>query len=257
MSYHGNSVAYADMLAIDRWAVGRLQKLIAEVTDAYDNFVFHRVFSLVYNFCTVDMSNIYMDVLKDRMYCDAAGSLSRRSGQTAMYRILDSLVRLLAPVLVHTAEEAWAAMKFKSADVESVHLAGMPTPDDTIDAHIEDEKWSRVMALRDEVLRVLEGLRREQKIGSNQQACVTIYSDDEELNGILNELGLENFAALCIVSEVKLQKGSADRSGSTVVAQKSSHEKCQRCWNYWPSVGSDSKHPDLCSRCVKVISNSG
>jgi len=252
-----NSVAYGDMLATDRWAVGRLQKLIAEVTDAYNNFVFHRVFSLVYNFCTVDMSNIYMDVLKDRMYCDAADSLSRRSGQTAMYRILDSLVRLLAPVLVHTAEEAWAAMKFKSADVESVHLAAMPTVDEMVDVHIEDEKWSRVMALRDEVLRVLEGLRRDQKIGSNQQACVTVYSDDEELNRILNELGLENFAALCIVSEVKLQKGSADRSGPTVVAQKSSHEKCQRCWNYWPSVGSDSEHPDLCSRCVKVISNSG
>jgi isoleucyl-tRNA synthetase len=248
-----DSVAYGDMLATDQWAVQRLQKLIAEVTEAYDNFVFHRVYSLIYNFCTVDMSNIYMDVLKDRMYCDATDSLSRRSGQTAMYRILDSLVRLLAPVLVHTTEEAWAAMKFKSEDVDSVHLALMLTVDETIDVHAEEDKWQKVMSLRDQVLRVLEGLRREQKIGSNQEASVTICSDDEELNGILNELGLEKFAALCIVSEVNLHKASVDENGPTVIAQKSSHEKCQRCWNYWHSVGENSEHPDLCQRCVKVV----
>jgi len=249
------SVAYGDMLATDRWAVQRLQKLIAEVTEAYDNFVFHKVFSLIYNFCTVDMSNIYMDVLKDRMYCDAADSATRRSGQTAMYRILESLVRLLAPVLVHTAEEAWAVMKFKSEDVDSVHLAMMATVDETIDVQGEEDKWQKIMSLRDEVLRVLEGLRRDQKIGSNQEASVTIYSDDEELNGILNELGLDNLAALCIVSEVSLKKGSVDQSGPTVVAQKSSHEKCQRCWNYWASVGSNSEYADLCERCVEVVSS--
>ncbi|MEA3225660.1 MAG: isoleucine--tRNA ligase, partial [Planctomycetota bacterium] len=107
------TVAYDQMLEIDKWAMQELQRLIANVTDAYDNFIFHRVFSLIYSFCTVEMSSIYMDVLKDRMYCDAADSQSRRSAQTAMYNILDSLVRLLAPILAHTAEEAWAAMKFK------------------------------------------------------------------------------------------------------------------------------------------------
>ncbi len=105
------------------------------------------------------------------------------------------------------------------------------------------------MGLRDEVLRVLEGLRQEKKIASNQQACVTICCDDEDA-GVLNEFGLEQFAALCIVSEVKLQKASGE---TTVAAQKSSYNKCQRCWNYWPSVGADSKHPDLCKRCVEVI----
>ena len=244
-------IAYDGMFETDKWAMQQLQKLIANVTESYENFAFHKVFSLIYNFCTVEMSNIYMDVLKDRLYCDASDSLSRRSGQTAMYKILDCLVRILAPVLAHTAEEAWAAMKFKSAEVESVHLAQMPEVDDSIDFQSEETRWQKIMALRDEVLRVLEGLRQEKKIASNQQACVTIYCEDEELTAILGEFGLEQFAALCIVSEVKLQKGTGE---TTVAAEKSSYRKCQRCWNYWPSVGADSEYADLCKRCVEVVS---
>ena len=109
------------------------RKLIADVNEAYETFAFHRVFSLIYNFCSVEMSSIYMDVLKDRMYCDGTNSLSRRSGQTVMYKVADSLVRMLAPILVHTAEEAWAAIKFKSQAVDTVHLATMPKADPAID----------------------------------------------------------------------------------------------------------------------------
>jgi len=244
------AVAYEDMFEIDKWAIQRLQKLIANVIDGYENFVFHRVFSLIYNFCTVEMSSIYMDVLKDRMYCDGSDSLSRRSGQTAMYRILDCLVRMLAPILVHTAEEVWSAMRFKSQDAESVHLAEIPKVDDSIDWRSEEPKWQKIMSLRDEVLRVLEGLRQEQKIGSNQEASVNVYCADEELAEILNKFGLEQFAALCIVSEIKLQRGANE---TTVAAEKSSYQKCQRCWNYWPSVGAESDHPDLCNRCISVV----
>ena len=243
------TVAYERMFEIDKWAMQQLQKLIVEVMEAYEDFAFHRVFSLVYNFCTVEMSSIYMDVLKDRMYCDPADSHSRRSGQTAMHRILDSLVRLLAPILVHTAEEAWSAMKFKSQDVESIHLTEMPKVDDSIDWRNSEPRWQKLMALRDEVLRVLEGLRREKKIASNQESSVTIYCDDEDTKAI-GEFGLKSFAALCIVSEVKLEKAAAE---TKVVAQKSSHNKCQRCWNYWPSVGGNSEHPDLCERCISVV----
>jgi isoleucyl-tRNA synthetase len=242
------TVAYDRMFEIDKWAMQKLQKLIADVTDAYDNFVFHRVFSLIYNFCTVEMSSIYMDVLKDRMYCDAADSPSRRSAQTAMYNILDALIRMLAPVLAHTAEEAWAAMKFRSEDVESVHLARMPKVDDAIDYKSAEPKWQRLMGLRDGVLRVLEGLRQGKKIASNQQACVTVNCEDEDA-GLLKEFGLDQFAALCIASEVKLQTTVGE---TTVGAQKSTCEKCQRCWNYWPSVGANAGHPDLCQRCTDV-----
>jgi isoleucyl-tRNA synthetase len=244
------SVDYDDMFELDRWAMQQLQKLIANVTEAYESFVFHRVFSLIYNFCTVEMSSIYMDVLKDRMYCDAKDSRSRRSAQTAMYRILDCLIRMLAPVLVHTAEEVWAAMRFKSQAVESVHLADMPKVDELIDLVSAEAKWQKIMELRDEVLRVLEGLRKDKKIASNQQACVAVNCGDEELAGILSDFGLEHFAALCIVSEVKLQKAVGRIS---VVAQKSTYQKCQRCWNYWPSVGADGEYPDLCERCTKVV----
>jgi isoleucyl-tRNA synthetase len=245
---NADSVSYGEMFEIDKWAMQKLNTLIADVTGAYDNFVFHRVYSLIYNFCTVEMSSIYMDVLKDRMYCDAADSKSRRSAQTAMYNILDALIRMLAPILAHTAEEAWAAMKFKSQDVDSVHLALMPKVDESIGYKSAEPKWQKLMGLRDEVLRVLEGLRQEKKIASNQQACVTINCEDEDA-ALLKEYGLDQFAALCIASEVKLQPTVGE---TTVSAQKSPHEKCQRCWNYWPSVGADAEHPDLCERCIEV-----
>ena len=245
-----DSVEYNEMFGIDKWAVQQLQKLITNVTEAYENFVFHRAFSLLYNFCTVEMSSIYMDVLKDRLYCDAADSLSRRSAQTAMHKIADSLVRLLAPILAHTAEEAWAALKFKSQEADSVHLAELPKVDDSVDWKADEEKWQKLMGLRDEVLRVLEELRQEKKIASNQEAKVTVNCGDEELAGILNEFGLEQFAALCIVSEVTLQK---DSDNTTVAAQKSTYHKCQRCWNLWPTVGTAGEYSDLCERCVEIV----
>jgi len=243
-----NSVPYNDMLEIDKWAIWQLQKLIANVTESYQSYTFHKVYSQIYNFCTVEMSSIYMDVLKDRLYCDSADSLSRRSAQSAMHKILDSLIRMLAPILVHTSEEAWAALKFKSQDVKSVHLALMPKADESINWKSDEPKWEKIMSLRDEVLRVLEDLRQDKKIASNQEACVIIYADDEQLLEILNDFGLEQFAALCIVSEVKLQKGE-----KSIIAQKSSYPKCQRCWNYWPSVGQNSQYDDLCSRCVEAV----
>ena len=245
------SVPYDDMSQIDKWAMQQLQKLITKVTDAYDGFAFHRVFSLIYNFCTVEMSSIYMDVLKDRLYCDATDGKSRRSAQTAMHSILDALIRLLAPVLAHTAEEAWAAIKYKSEEVESVHLAAMPKVDESIDWQGEGQKWEKIMGLRDEVLRELEGLRQAQKIASNQEASVSIVSNDEELVSLINDFGVEAFGALCIVSEVQIQPGPQ----LEVAADKSSHAKCQRCWNYWPSVGADSEYSDLCQRCIEVVSS--
>ncbi len=245
-----NYVTYENMLEIDKWAMQQLQKLISEVTDAYETFAFHRVFTLLYNFCSVQMSSIYMDLLKDRLYCDPADSPSRRSCQTTLFNILDSLIRLLAPVLVHTAEECWAAMQFKSQNVDTVHLAVLPKADSSIDWQADEPKWQKVMSLRDEVLRTLEGLRNEKVIKSNQEALVTINCADKELTAVVEKFGLTNFAALCIVSEVKLQT-SADKT--TVSAEKSPHQKCQRCWNFWPSVGSDNENPDLCERCAETI----
>jgi isoleucyl-tRNA synthetase len=244
-----HSVTYNQMCEIDRWAMQRLQQLIAEVHDAYENFVFHRVFSLLYNFCTVDMSSLYMDVLKDRMYCDGTDSLSRRSGQTVMYQILGALVRLLAPILVHTAEEAWDAMKVKPEDCDTVHLATMPKVNPAIDYAADEPRWRKIMQLRDEALRALESLRQNKTIASNQEALLSFVCTDEDAT-LLEGFGLEAFAALCIVSEVTLEGGA---SATTVTADKSPHPKCQRCWNYWPSVGTRDDYPDLCNRCAEVL----
>jgi isoleucyl-tRNA synthetase len=243
------AVPYEGMLEIDKWAMQQLQKLIAEVTEAYDEFIYHRVFSLLYTFCSVEMSSIYMDVLKDRMYCEAADSHSRRSGQTAMYHVLSALVRMLAPILVHTAEEAWEAMQVKPEACDSVHLAHMPKIDPAIDYAGEEAKWAHLMGLRDEVLRALEGLRKDKVIASNQEASVTMRCTAEDA-AALKEFGLDQFASLCIISEISLEEGAEQ---TTVATAKSRHPKCQRCWNYWPSVGTDAQRPDLCKRCASSV----
>ncbi len=249
-----HAVPYEQMFEIDKWAMQQLAKLTSDVTQAYDDFVFHRVFALLYNFCTVEMSNIYMDVLKDRLYCDASDSPSRRSCQSAMHHILDALVRLLAPILVHTAEEAWAAMPYKSQDTDSVHLALMPKPEESVDWQSDQPKWEKLMSLRDEVLRVLEALRQDKTIASNQEAAVTIHCAEPALADLVEQFGLDNFAALCIVSEARLERIDGE---TKVTARKSENDKCQRCWNYWPSVGADPDHPDICARCSETMRSVG
>jgi len=246
-----DSVSYEQTYDIDRWAMQQLEKLKQEVSENYESFSFHKAFSLLYNFCVVEMSSIYMDVMKDRMYCDGKKSLSRRSGQTAMYNILSGLVRMLAPILVHTAEEAWSAMRYRPENVESVHLAKMAKTDESIDYTAEEAKWEKIMHLRDDILRVLEGLRKDKKINSNQEASVSVNCANDEEFKEFEDFGAERIAAVCIVSDVKLVKsGSGER---TVTAEKSGYQKCQRCWNLWESVGKNEKYPDLCSRCVEVI----
>ena len=190
-----------------------------------------------------------MDVLKDRMYCEAQDSLARRSAQTVMTQILDALIRLLAPILVHTAEEAWTVLNEGSSDSSSVHLTTLPEIDSSIDWQAEQARWDRLMGLRDQVLRALEGLRQGKEIASNQEAAVTISCTDEDAQ-LIEAYGLEQFAALCIVSTIDLTPGASE---CTVSVQKSSAQKCQRCWNYWPSVGQDPGHPDLCARCLSVL----
>jgi isoleucyl-tRNA synthetase len=184
-------------------------------------------------------------LLKDRLYCDPADSPSRRSCQTALHKILDSLTLLLAPILVHTAEETWAAITHKSQNIESVHLATLPKADPSV----ENPKWQKLMSLRDEVLKALEPLRRDKIIGSNQESTITIRCGGDYATTI-EQFGLKNFAALCIVSEVKLEKSDGQ---TQVIAQKSPHKKCQRCWNYWSSVGQDAEYKDVCQRCADTL----
>jgi isoleucyl-tRNA synthetase len=157
---------------------------------------------------------------------------------------------MLAPVLAHTAEEIYESIPAKTETAESVHLLKWPQMDKSIDWQKEEKKWEKLMTLRDEVLRELEGLRKNEIIASNQESSVTISTDDNDLIGIVEQFGIKNFAALCIVSEVKLNKQKTDK---LVSAEKSPHKKCARCWNYWESVGKNSEQPELCDRCIEAV----
>jgi isoleucyl-tRNA synthetase len=249
-------VADKDLLEIDRWAMHRLQKLIQRVQKAYDEFEFHVVFHSLHNFCAVDMSAFYLDILKDRLYTAKAASLERRSGQTTMHAILSAMIRLMAPVLSFTADEVWGYMK-ESGRLKSVFLTDFPGAttaylDDALDA-----RWDRIIAVRGEAARVLEGLRRDKKIGHSLDAALTLYAAPELYELLSNYK--KDLAFIFIVSSVTLAKeadATADAFASEVIqglriaAGPAAGAKCGRCWMYSETVGTVTEHPEICSRCA-------
>jgi isoleucyl-tRNA synthetase len=245
-----------DLLEIDRWALHRLQKLVQRVQTGYDDFEFHLVFHSLHNFCAVDMSSFYLDILKDRLYTAGTTSLERRSGQTVMHEILSSMVRLMAPVLSFTADEVWRYMS-ESKKTDSVFLASFPRVEEK---YIDDDleaRWEKIIAIRGEAAKVLEALRRDKKIGHSLDAGVTLYAEPglhEFLHGYANDL-----AFIFIVSSVRIAPepdASADAYTSDVVkglriaAGPASGVKCGRCWMYSETVGTLTDHPAICGRCA-------
>ncbi len=256
-----DAVATADLLEIDRWALAELARLVDEVTRACESYTYHRVYNLVYRFCVVEMSSFYLDILKDRLYCEGNASRDRRSAQTVLFRILDALVRMLAPILAHTAEEVWQVMPGRR-DAESVHLAAWPTgsagdSDDALAA-----RWERMIGVRGEVMKSLEALRAAKTIGGSLEAAVTLYTEDEELYAFLKSFEAD-LATIMIVSEAKVILGTHPEAAQSeeipalhVHAFPSSLDKCKRCWNLRDSVGKCADHAALCERCAKVVDNS-
>jgi isoleucyl-tRNA synthetase len=257
-----DAVPYDKLLEIDRWALLKLQHLINRVNGGYQEFEFHIVFHSIHNFCAVDMSAFYLDVLKDRLYTTKAASQERRSGQTAMYEILSTLVRLMAPILSFTAEEVWGYMK-KSEKMPSVFLAEFPkeappegTPDRKYTVSL-GERWDRILAIRGEVAKVLEGLRRDKKIGHSLDAGVTLYVGTELYELLLGYK--TDLSFIFIVSSVELTKESEAPAnaytseivkGLKIVAGPAKGVKCGRCWMYQESVGTVKEHPQICGRCA-------
>jgi len=250
-------VSLGQMPEVDRWALSRIARVTADVRRAYDEYQFYRVYQRTYSFCTVDLSAFYLDVIKDRLYCEAADSVTRRSAQTVLYEALEALVRLLAPVLVHTCEEVWAAMPWRE-DLASIHLALFPDEKpEWVNEELE-KRWTRLLAVHSDVARELEKLRAAKEIGSGLDATATLYAEGELLGFLRAHAAMLSEAF--IISEVSVVEGAspeavagADCPGLGVVARPSARPKCGRCWRLLPTVGSDAEHPELCARCASVV----
>ncbi len=236
---------------IDRWALGQLNGVIRDVRAAYERFEFYRVYQRIYQFCSVELSSFYLDVLKDRLYAEKPDGPDRRAAQFVLARLHDHLTRLLAPIIPHTTEESWDYRPAGPEGRSSVHLCEFPEPDPRWDDAARDARWDELIGLREQVLLALEGLRKTKQIGSAQEARVRIATNRPDRWQPDRDL----LATLCIVSEVEIVADPA-ASGETVQAERSAHAKCERCWNYRPGVGLSAEHPTLCERCVTVISES-
>ena len=255
----GDAVPRERMEEMDRWMMSRLQRMLAEVTEAYERCDFCRAYHLVHQFCAVDLSSLYLDILKDRLYTAGAASARRRSAQTALCAILDVLVTVSAPILAFTAEEAWQSSPFLPARRASVHLADWPAArGEFVDARLEGE-WDRLLEVRREVAKALEDARQGRMIGNALEARVTISCGDGEVFRLLDGKK-EILADLFIVSRVDLVLDPAAADGAAplgVAVARAEGEKCGRCWKYSTTVGRSAAHPAICGRCVVVVESHG
>jgi isoleucyl-tRNA synthetase len=245
------------MEEIDRYALVLFDRLTAKVRKAYDDYEFHVLFHAVNNFCSVDLSAFYLNVLKDRMYCSPSGDPARRSAQTAIFEIARGLLSLMAPVLSFTTDEAWGYLPAYPGKPESVFLSDLPEPPGIPGAEAIAARWQRILALRSEVAQPLETARREKVIGSGQDALVTIapgpFAD-------LFETHAREIRDALIVSGIAVGEVTGDGvyesaafPGLKVTVEKAPWEKCERCWNHTPEVGTLAGTPELCARCAAAV----
>ena len=245
-------VAPEEMLELDRWAVTRLNGLIAKCFQAYDDYEFNAVTHAINDFCVVEMSNFYLDIIKDRLYCDETDGEKRRSAQTALFLILDTMTKIMAPILCFTCDEIWQVMPHRSGDDgRNVVFNEMNQP---FAGYALDEaamaRWDRLIAVRDAVNGALEAARAEKKIGKALEAKVKLTVPAED--AFLAEMDAETLADLLIVSQAEASVGG----GLSVSVEGAEGAKCERCWKQSPAVGSDPAHPTLCPRCAGVIAKS-
>ncbi len=238
---------------IDRWALMRLDDVVKQAHAGYQAFNFHDAFYAIHHFCVVDLSNFYLDVLKDRLYVEKADSLSRRAAQTAIYRILNTITRLLAPILAFTTEEIWSFMPHGAADdARSVLLNEMPKAGAVAEDAAFMQRWDRIHALRDDVQKALETARTAKVIGGSLDAKVTLYCDAQLMPFVQSVQKL--LPTVLIVSQVELKaEGTGDYVGETdglsVTVAHADGGKCSRCWAYSDTVSEDG----LCARCAKIL----
>jgi isoleucyl-tRNA synthetase len=265
-----HAVPFADMLTLDRWIVDAAARLQQEIIAAYDSYQFHLVYQKVHNFCVVELGGFYLDIIKDRQYTCKADSLARRSAQTALYHIIEALVRWIAPVLSFTAEELFAYIPGRdvagtSADTaQSVFvtewytgLAELP-----LSEKFGELYWQQLMAVKTAVNRVLEGQRRDGLIGGTLEAEVELYCNGElaqQLQAIGDELRFVLITSKVAVYPLSadIQATATDIEGLSVAVKKTTYTKCARCWHHLADVGSHAQHPELCGRCIENVDGAG
>ena len=253
---------YDELLSLDRWALSATNKLIEKCLAAYEKYEFFAVTYAVHNFCIVEMSNFYLDIIKDRLYCDAEDSLSRKSAQTTIFLILDAMVRLLAPILAFTSNEIWLAMPHrKEDDARHVMLNDMPKPDESLKLSADEaEKWDKIIALRDDVNKAMELARSEKIVGKPLDAKVTLgYKNSEDaafVSAIKDELGQIFIVSEVVVKNEEIEGMSAESAeGLSIKVEASTLPKCPRCWMRHEGIGTNENHPELCPRCAAVVDN--
>ena len=258
-----DAVAPDDMIALDRWAVGRSEALQAELRDLYDGYHFHQVYQRLHNFCGNELGGFYLDIIKDRQYTTPANSLARRSCQTALYHIVQALVRWMAPILSFTAEEIFELLPGERP--ESVFLTtwyeGLFPP--AADTELDLAFWEQVQAVKQAVNKAIEEARNRKELRANLAADATLYVD-ERLAALLGRLGGElRFVTITSTATLApLAQAPADLEDSAVAGLKvrvspSPHDKCVRCWHHQPDIGTDASHPELCGRCVLNLEGNG
>jgi isoleucyl-tRNA synthetase len=248
-------VAYADLREMDQYMYMRLQDVIKQVRTAYDRYEFASVYTIVNNFVAIELSSFYLDIAKDVVYIEGTDNKDRRAMQTVMYDTLMALLKVLTPIIPHTTDEMWA---YVGAEEASVQLTDFPEVDEQENFDALRTKWSKIIAVRNEVLKALEEARNAKTIGKSLEAKINVYADAETVE-LLNDAQI-NFAQLSIVSEFVIA-GSKEAAPAealvlektALVVEKATGEKCERCWTISETVGSEETHPTLCKRCADVV----
>lgn len=252
-----DQVALEELLPIDRWALAQLDKLNKKIRAGYDSFEFHQVFHAIHNFCVVDMSNFYLDVIKDRLYVEKTDGKERRAAQTAMYIILDQMTRMIAPILAYTADEIWESMRHEdSEDSTGVVFNQMPEFTGVNADEAFTATWDRIHLIRDVVKKALELARNEKVIGASLDAKVQLFCEGELYDFVKSVE--DELATVFITSQVEVVNGTGgsftgEVEGLSVTVLPAEGEKCNRCWSFSDTVGSDEHHPDVCARCAAVL----
>jgi isoleucyl-tRNA synthetase len=259
-----DAVEPSALLEIDRWALTRFAELSERITRAYERYEFHAVYHGLHNFCGTTISSLYMDVLKDRLYCSLPAGPERRAAQTVIHRILDGLLRLMAPVLCFTAAEAWEHLNDLAQDApldRSIFFADFARVDDIGKDEVFNDRWNTLLSLRGAITRVLEGARRDKVIGLSLDAEVVLRVNGEWA-AFLGD-SLDQLRELCIVSSLRLARDNEAAAltfveaealpGVKIAVDSAPGPKCERCWTIATTVGEDLEHPALCARCAGVV----